>query len=98
MKTLVVYNKQGQLIFTQTNATDSYNLIVEDVAENKEIVGVNLSTEKCILVDKDATTEEKETIKRELLKTQEELSNKENELLKTQADYAELMYSNLLNK
>ena len=33
MKTLVVYNKQGQLIFTQTNATDSYNCIVEDVAE-----------------------------------------------------------------
>ena len=30
MKTLVVYDNTGQLIFTQTNATDSYNLIVED--------------------------------------------------------------------
>ena len=28
MKTLVVYNKEGQIIFTQTNATDSYNLII----------------------------------------------------------------------
>ena len=35
MKILVVYNKEGQLIFTQTNATDSYNLLVEDVADNK---------------------------------------------------------------
>ena len=33
MKILVVYNKEGQLIFTQTNATDSYNLIVEDNTE-----------------------------------------------------------------
>ena len=33
MKILVVYNQQGNLIFTQTNATDSYNLIVEDNTE-----------------------------------------------------------------
>ena len=66
MKTLVVYNKQGQLIFTQTNVTDSYNLIVEDVADNKEIVGVDVATRKCILADKQATTEEKETLKVEL--------------------------------
>ena len=33
MKTLVVYNLQGQLIFTQTNAIEQYNCIVEDVAE-----------------------------------------------------------------
>ena len=58
MKTLVVYNKEGNIIFTQTNATDSYNLIVEDVADNKEIIGVDTSTGKCILVDKLATTEE----------------------------------------
>ena len=38
MKTLVVYNKEGNIIFTQTNAIDSYNLIVEDVADNKEII------------------------------------------------------------
>ncbi len=37
MKTLVVYDNNGQLVFTQTNATDSYNLIVED---NKEVIGV----------------------------------------------------------
>lgn len=37
MKILVVYDNNGQLVFTQTNATDSYNLIVEDVADNKEV-------------------------------------------------------------
>ena len=57
MQTLVVHNQKGQLIFTQTNVTDSYNLIVEDVADNKEIIGVDTSTGKCILVDKQATTE-----------------------------------------
>lgn len=77
MKTLVIYNQQGNIIFTQTNATDSYNLIVEDVAENKEIVGIDVSTGKCILVDKQATTEEKETLKKELEEKNKELKQKE---------------------
>ena len=54
MKTLVVYNKQGEVIFTQTNATDSYNLIVEDVAEGKEIIGVDVKTGKLKLADRQA--------------------------------------------
>ena len=58
MKTLVVYNNKGQLVFTQTNATDSYNLIVEDVADNKEVVGVDVKNKKLILADKQATAEE----------------------------------------
>lgn len=95
MKTLVIYNKQGQLVFTQTNATDSYNLIVEDVADNKEIIGVDTSTEKCILVDKLATTEEKEELKAKLESKNNELQKKQNDLLKLQADYAELVYNNL---
>ena len=53
-----MYNTKGNIIFTQTNATDSYNLIIEDVADGKEVVGVYLSTGKCILVDRQATTEE----------------------------------------
>ena len=48
MKTLVVYNNKGQLVFTQTNATDSYDLIVEDVSEYKEVIGVDISTGKCM--------------------------------------------------
>ena len=52
MKILVVYNKEGQLIFTQTNATEQYYLTVEDITEDKEVIGIDLSTEKYILVDK----------------------------------------------
>ena len=58
MRILVVHNQNGQLIFTQTNATDSYNLIVEDVAGGKEVIGVDVKNNKLILADKQATTEE----------------------------------------
>ena len=60
MKTLVVYNKQGQLIFTQTNATDSYNLIVESVAEDKEAIGIDLSTGKLVTVKADLSDYKKQ--------------------------------------
>ena len=96
MKTLIVYNKQGQLIFTQTNATDSYNLIVEDVADNKEIVGVDVSTGKCILADRQATTEEKEALKRALEVKNKELENTKQELLQTQATIVDITANNLL--
>ena len=46
MKTLVVYDKQGNIIFTQTNATEQYNCIVEDVADGKEVVGVDVKNNK----------------------------------------------------
>lgn len=96
MKTLVIYNQQGQLIFTQTNATDSYNCIVENVAENKEIVGVDVSTGKCTLVDKLATTEEKEAIKRELEEKNKELEETKQKLLQTQATIVDITANNLL--
>lgn len=84
MKTLVVYNETGNIIFTQTNATETYNCLVEDVADNKEIIGVDIETNKCILVDRLATTEEKEQLKREL-------ESKNNELKSTLAENEELI-------
>ncbi|MDI9208143.1 hypothetical protein MT361_06205 [Clostridium butyricum] len=96
MKTLLVHNKQGQLVFTQTNATEQYSCIVEDVADNKEIIGVDISTGKCITVDRQATTEEKEQLKRELNEKNKELENTKQELLKTQAAVVDVTYNNLL--
>ena len=96
MKTLVVYNKQGQLVFTQTNATDSYNLIVEDVADNKEIIGVDTSTNKCILVDRQATTEEKEQLKLQLESKNKELELQENKNLELQDEIIELKAQQLI--
>ncbi|MBZ9690746.1 hypothetical protein [Clostridium sp. M14] len=80
MKILVVYNKKGQLIFTQTNATEQYNCLVEELVDNKEVIGVDIETNKFILADRYATTEEKEQLKRELEAKNIELGNKNKEL------------------
>ncbi|WP_455796894.1 hypothetical protein [Clostridium butyricum] len=44
MKTLIVYTMKGNLVFTQTNALEKYNCIVEDIGDNKELIGVDIST------------------------------------------------------
>ena len=80
MKILAVCNEKGQLIFTQTNATEQYNYLVEEVADNKEVIGVDLETNKFILADRQATTEEKEQFKRELEVKNLELEKKNQEL------------------
>ena len=96
MKTLVVYDNKGQLVFTQTNATDSYDLIVEDVAEYKEVIRVDTSTGKCILADRQATTEEKEQLKLQLESKNRELEKTKQELLDTQATIVDMVENNLL--
>lgn len=96
MKTLVVYNNSGNIIFTQTNATEQYSCIVEDVGDDKEVIGVDTSTGKCILVDKLATTEEKEALKRELETKNKDLQEAKQELLDTQATLVDSTYNNLL--
>lgn len=53
MKILVVYNKQGQLIFTQTNATENYKLTVQNILDGNEVIGVDLSTGKLVTVNSD---------------------------------------------
>lgn len=80
MKMLAVYNEKGQLIFTQTNATEQYNCLVEEVEDNKEVIGIDIKTNKFIIVDKLATTEEKEQLKRELEAKNLELDKKNKEL------------------
>ncbi|NFH70073.1 hypothetical protein FDC35_13445 [Clostridium botulinum] len=80
MKILTVYNESGKLIFTQTNATENYKCLVEDVDDNKEVIGIDLETNKFIITDKLATTEEKEHLKRELEAKNLELENKNKEL------------------
>ena len=79
VKTLVVHNKEGNIIFTQTNATDSYNLIIEDVPDGKEIVGVDVKNKKLILADKQATAEELRVTKAKLESTKAELDNNKKE-------------------
>ena len=104
MKILTVYNNQtGELVFTQTNATEQYSCLVEEIEDNQEVIGVDIETKKCILADRLATTEEKEALKKELEAKNLELQNTKSqlesvnaELLDTQASIVNLTYNNLL--
>ncbi|WP_252246699.1 hypothetical protein [Clostridium sp. ZBS4] len=113
MKVLAVYNNKGNLIFLQTNANEGqYSCLVQEVDVNKEVIGVDLETNKFILADRQATTEEKEQLKRELeaknleleIKNQELVSKntyletKENENIKLTDKVIELTAKNLINQ
>ena len=96
-KILAVYNKKtGDLLFTQNAVQEEYACLTALVADNKEVIGVELSTNSFILADRQATTEEKEQLKRELNEKNIELENTKQELLKTQATVVDVTYNNLL--
>ena len=96
-KILAVYNKKtGDLLFTQNGVQEEYACLTALVADNKEVIGVDLSTNSFILADRQATTEEKEQLKRELNEKNKELENTKQELLKTQAAVVDVTYNNLL--
>ena len=97
MNTLILYNKEtGDIIFTQTNATETYNCLVEDISDNKEVIGIDIENKKCVLADRQATTEEKEALKRELEAKNKELEKTKQELLQTQATIVDITVNNLL--
>lgn len=75
MKTLVVYNQSGQLIFLQTNATEQYKCLVEDVNDGQEVIGVDIKTNKFILTDKITTASDNEKLKIQLNTKNNELSS-----------------------
>ena len=96
-KILAVYNKKtGDLLFTQNGVQEEYACLTALVADNKEVIGVDLSTNSFILADRQATTEEKEQLKRELTEKNKELENTKQELLQTQATVVDVTYNNLL--
>lgn len=111
MKILTVYDsKTGDLIFTQKNATQEYACLVEDIEDNKEIIGVDIESKKCLTVDRQVTTDEKNQLKIELDRKNSELiekdkliSNKDielekvnSDLLKAQSAIVDITYDNLL--
>lgn len=55
MKTLILYDNEGNKIFTMggTEIKDNYSCIVADIEENKEIVSVDVSTGQVITKEKD---------------------------------------------
>lgn len=96
-KILAVYNKKtGDLLFIQNGVQEEYACLTALVADTKEVIGVDLSTNSFILADRQATTEEKEQLKRELESKNKELETTKQELLKTQAAVVDVTYNNLL--
>ena len=89
MKTLVIYDTKGNIVFTQTNATDSYNLIVEDVADNKEVIGMDLSTGRLVTVKADLSDYKKQ-LKLNELEEKNRVYLLEHDLEKVQAENKEL--------
>ena len=96
-KILAVYNKKtGDLLFIQNGVQEEYACLTALVADTKEVIGVDLRTNSFILADRQATTEEKEQLKRELNEKNKELENTKQELLETQAAVVDVTYNNLL--
>ena len=96
-KILAVYNKKtGDLLFTQNGVQEEYTCLTALVADTKEVIGVDLRTNSFILADRQATTEEKEQLKRELESKNKELETTKQELLKTQAAVVDVTYNDLL--
>ena len=76
MKTLIVNDTEGNIIFTMqgTEIQDNYSCIVTDIEENKEIVSVDVETGQVITKDKEPNELEK------LQSENEELTDKVIEL------------------
>lgn len=79
MKKLIVYDKDGNIVFTSAPADSTYKLIVEDVPDDKEIIGID-NVGNLILKDKEATNEDNKKLQKELEDKNAQLSNKNEEI------------------
>jgi len=107
MKTLIVYDQTGNIIFTQTNAISNYACLVNDIAEDKAPVSVDVENKVCIIGDSFEIAEQKRKVKEELERkkedelqklqsTEEELSSTQKEILDIKANLVDIEYKNLL--
>ncbi|CAI3548828.1 hypothetical protein [Clostridium neonatale] len=85
MKTLIVNDTEGNIIFTMqgTEIQDNYSCIVADIEEGKEIVSVDVSTGQVITKEKGPSELEK------LQSENEELTDKVIELTAQNLENAE---------
>lgn len=72
MKILVVYDTEGNIVFTQSNATSNYKIIVADVPSGKEIDKIDAINNKVILRDV-VNTDELESLKNKVTELSEKL-------------------------
>lgn len=67
-KTLVIYDSEGNILFTMNNATKTYKMLVTSVGEGQEIDSVDTINNKIIL--RDAPKSEIEKTNEQLLQLQ----------------------------
>ena len=67
MKTLIVYDDEGNVIFTLNNITSQYGLLIENINNDKQVVKVDVEHQKCILEDNDDIKKLKNKIENEQL-------------------------------
>lgn len=63
MKTLVIYNSLGKIIFytSGTSIEDNYNCLVTDIENGKELVSVDIENSKVIIRDKNTRVDDIKT-------------------------------------
>ena len=83
MKTLIVYDKDGNIVFTSAPAESTYNLLTQDIGAGRILIGVDLETKKAVTVSEDIKESQKNKIIEDLKKKNELYNAKvENEELK----------------
>lgn len=96
MKTLIVYDDEGNVIFTLNNITSQYGLLIEDINNDKQVVKVDVENKKCILEDNDDIKKLKKQIENAQQQGLKNIDNSKNDILSTEANLVELEYQKLL--
>ena len=96
MKTLIVYDYEGNVIFTLNNITSQYGLLIEDINNDKQVVKVDVENKKCILEDNDDIKKLKKQIENAQQQGLKNIDNSKNDILATEANLVELEYQKLL--
>lgn len=97
MKTLIIYDNTGKITFTQVLAdtTKSYSCLIEEIAEDKQPVSVDVSTSMCILDDSEEIKQRKIKLIAELESKQNEINKIEKELINKKAEVIDLTFGSI---
>lgn len=96
MKTLIVYDYEGNVIFTLNNITSQYGLLIENINNDKQVVKVDVENKKCILEDNDDIKKLKKQIENAQQQGLKNINNSKNDILASEANLVELEYQKLL--
>lgn len=86
MKTLIVHDKDGNIVFTSSPANATYNLFTQDIGVGRILIGVDLETKKAVTISEDIKESQKIKMITDL--------KKKNELYNTKAENKELKQAN----